>query len=216
MKTLYISDLDGTLLNNASQISEYTKNTLNSLIAKGMLFSVATARGASTIMQLFNGISLNLPIVTLTGAIIYDPVTNSFPVKNSISKTAIDQICDCLATLHLNAFMQVAEKDEINVFYHRLKGDFEKFYVKRRNDKGFFNFKQIESLKNATSFGEVVLISVINTKPVIDNLLPFLQSIPEISTITYREEGGSDNYYLEIFAKDVSKANAIKELKSLC
>ena len=33
MKTLYISDLDGTLLNSDAQISQYTADTLNSLIS---------------------------------------------------------------------------------------------------------------------------------------------------------------------------------------
>ncbi|MBQ5325810.1 MAG: HAD hydrolase family protein, partial [Oscillospiraceae bacterium] len=43
MKTLYISDLDGTLLNSDAEISSFTANALNSLIEKGLLFSYATA-----------------------------------------------------------------------------------------------------------------------------------------------------------------------------
>ena len=43
-KILFISDLDGTLLDKNSMLSEYTKNALNELISQGVYFSVATRR----------------------------------------------------------------------------------------------------------------------------------------------------------------------------
>ena len=48
MKTLYISDLDGTLLNRNAELSAYTKAVLNRVIAEGLCFSVATARPVAT------------------------------------------------------------------------------------------------------------------------------------------------------------------------
>ena len=44
MKTLYISDLDGTLLNSQGKISDYSIKTINNLINEGMIFTYATAR----------------------------------------------------------------------------------------------------------------------------------------------------------------------------
>ena len=44
MKTLYVSDLDGTLLNSQQQTSTYTNQTIEKLVDQGMLFSYATAR----------------------------------------------------------------------------------------------------------------------------------------------------------------------------
>ena len=44
MKTLYISDLDGTLFNKSKKISIFTADVINKCIEEGMLFSVATAR----------------------------------------------------------------------------------------------------------------------------------------------------------------------------
>ena len=44
MNTLYVSDLDGTLLNSDVKISKNSKNIINNLIDKGMNFTVATAR----------------------------------------------------------------------------------------------------------------------------------------------------------------------------
>ena len=41
-KTLWISDLDGTLLNKEKKVSDYTKKILNEKIAEGLCFSIAT------------------------------------------------------------------------------------------------------------------------------------------------------------------------------
>ena len=43
-KTLYVSDLDGTLLRRDQTVSPFTAETINTLTARGMLFSYATAR----------------------------------------------------------------------------------------------------------------------------------------------------------------------------
>mgnify|MGYP002511680898 CR=1 FL=1 len=44
VKTLYVTDLDGTLLNSHDFINPYSIETINSLVEKGMLFTYATAR----------------------------------------------------------------------------------------------------------------------------------------------------------------------------
>ena len=41
---LFISDLDGTLLNGNAEVTEFTRDTLNRLMAKGLNFTAATAR----------------------------------------------------------------------------------------------------------------------------------------------------------------------------
>ena len=41
---LFISDLDGTLLNGNAEVTEFTRDTLNRLMVKGLNFTAATAR----------------------------------------------------------------------------------------------------------------------------------------------------------------------------
>lgn len=43
-KILYVSDLDGTLLNSNQTISDFTAQVINNLVEKGMIFTYATAR----------------------------------------------------------------------------------------------------------------------------------------------------------------------------
>ena len=48
MRTLYVSDLDGTLLRPDGRVSAYSLGVLNRLIEAGVLFTYATARSLSS------------------------------------------------------------------------------------------------------------------------------------------------------------------------
>lgn len=76
---LFISDLDGTLLNGAAQLSPVTRRTLRALTAQGLPFSVASARTPFSVLPLLDGLPLHLPWVLMNGALIYDPAAASFP-----------------------------------------------------------------------------------------------------------------------------------------
>ena len=85
-KTLYISDLDGTLLLPDATVSEYTVNTINRLINNGLNFSVATARTAATCDRLLGDIKINIPIILMNGVIVYD-----FKTKKCINKALLSE-----------------------------------------------------------------------------------------------------------------------------
>ena len=72
-RKLYISDLDGTLLQDNQTLSDHTVDTLNRLISRGMMVSVATARGTigSQLVGL-DRIHFRLPAVLLGGVLLYD------------------------------------------------------------------------------------------------------------------------------------------------
>ena len=52
MKTLYISDLDGTLLSSDALLSEKSREALRHFSSRGILISAATARTAATVSHI--------------------------------------------------------------------------------------------------------------------------------------------------------------------
>lgn len=63
MKTLYVSDLDGTLLRSDQKTSEYTNRIINQLVENGVLFSYATARSYYTAHKVTAGMTAAFPTV---------------------------------------------------------------------------------------------------------------------------------------------------------
>ena len=72
IKTLYISDLDGTLLKKNQRLSSFTVETLNALIGKGMLFSYATARSHHTAALTTTGLTAKIPVIVNNGVFILE------------------------------------------------------------------------------------------------------------------------------------------------
>lgn len=67
LNTLYVTDLDGTLLGRDSLISSRSSEIISSLSARGAMITCATARTPATVVPLFEGTVTNPPAVVMTG-----------------------------------------------------------------------------------------------------------------------------------------------------
>ena len=70
--TLYVSDLDGTLLGKNEKLSGFTIWALNSLIERGMKFTYATARSEHSAVRVTAGLTKKLPVIVYNGAFLLD------------------------------------------------------------------------------------------------------------------------------------------------
>ena len=87
-----ISDLDGTLLNNQHQISEYTKTVFQQLYDENHLIIVATGRHHRDAMPLLEDLGCPVYLVTSNGARIHSPTKEliySFDIKSDAIKSIL-------------------------------------------------------------------------------------------------------------------------------
>jgi Cof subfamily protein (haloacid dehalogenase superfamily) len=66
--TLYVSDLDGTLLDRRGKLSDRTRFGLTRLLDQGLLFTVASARHVSSIRSILGDLPIRLPVISGNGA----------------------------------------------------------------------------------------------------------------------------------------------------
>jgi hydroxymethylpyrimidine pyrophosphatase-like HAD family hydrolase len=76
-RTLYVSDLDDTLLGTDGALTDESRSTLTRLLANDTAFTVATARSPLTAFRALEGLPLSLPVVTYSGATATDPADRS-------------------------------------------------------------------------------------------------------------------------------------------
>lgn len=86
MGILYVSDLDGTLLNTSASLSPYTIKIINCLVEKGMLFTYATARSLSSASVAAKGLNPKIPVIVYNGAYIMEPATGNILASESFTK----------------------------------------------------------------------------------------------------------------------------------
>ncbi len=90
--TLYVTDLDGTLLDNSQKIPDEAKQLLNEMLDAGLNFSIATARSWASTKPLVEGLRLRHPIVLYNGAHILDPVSGQLIENCTLSAEQMRQV----------------------------------------------------------------------------------------------------------------------------
>ena len=69
---LFVTDLDGTLINKDRKVTQKSVEIINNLISLGMNFTVATARTPATAVEILQDLKLKLPVALMNGVLIYD------------------------------------------------------------------------------------------------------------------------------------------------
>lgn len=92
---LIISDLDGTLLNDARTVGEETIEGVRSLIDKGYSFVIATGRGFASTDTIRETLGVDIYLICNNGATIYSP-KKELIFKNYIAAERVKKITACL------------------------------------------------------------------------------------------------------------------------
>ena len=212
-KTLYVSDLDGTLLGDDSQLSAATVAMLNRIIGQqGGLFTVATARTPATVVPLMQDVHATLPFIVIGGAAMWDPVTASYQHTRGID---IDTI---------SAVATVFDRHGIRPFIYRRHGHLlhthhcgplspqeERFVTARQHLplKKFF----LDDKDYRHSDDEALLIFSMNKYAVLKAIATDVQATVHSCTVMlYHDIFDESEGYLEIFTAGTSKAAAIRDL----
>ena len=210
MKTLYVTDLDGTLLRSDAKTSEYTNTVINELTAKGMLFSYATARSYHTARKVTEGLNAKIPIIVYNGASIVQNDTYEIIAKNVYNETDKDEILSTLlrSGVYPIVYSYRDGKEKFSYIEKKCNRFIKDFILSRKGDARD-NPVETESDLGA---GEVFYFTCIDET---EKLEPLYLRFKEKYRCFYQKDIYSGEQWLEIVPKAVSKANAILQLKEL-
>ena len=83
-RTLYVTDLDGTLLGPDGSLSDISAKLLAVAIARGVLVTCATARSWTTTQRVLGDFRFALPVVLYNGTFTYDAAADITIERNEI------------------------------------------------------------------------------------------------------------------------------------
>lgn len=215
-KSLYISDLDGTLLNRHKRISEYTRKTLNTFIASGGCFSVATARTAVSSTQILSGLSLNLPVVLMNGAVIYDILNGKYIKTEVIPEAAVFAIVEVLKKQKITGFMYSFFDNRLQIYYESLDIAAVKDYHDERIIKYAKPFVQVASFSDKIRGNKVIYFAFMGDKERLTNLMQHLKKLQGIDMVLSNDVYTKTLWYLEVYSKNASKYNAVNYIREHC
>ena len=117
-RTLFVSDMDGTLLGGDARLSAETVSLLNRLAEKGGMFTVATARTAATVEPLLAGVRTSLPAIVMTGAGLWHRDTRTYSDLHYIPRDIVLHFQRHFGEVGLHPFDYVLRPDGMMTVYH--------------------------------------------------------------------------------------------------
>lgn len=209
MKTLYVSDLDGTLLRSDETTSDYTNQVINHLVEKGMLFSYATARSYQTARKVTKGLQAKIPLIVYNGTFIKDNITGDIIVANYLDHT-ITQVIDHFIEHHIypTVYAYIQDIEKFSFIEEKCSQEMLDFMKTRQGDPRMNPVTSIQQLYD----GDIFYLTCIDEK---EKLEPFYHQYKDQYHIVYQEDIYTKAQWLEIMPKNVSKAHAIQQLKNL-
>lgn len=214
-RTLYISDLDGTLLNDSSRISDETRRLINAAIANGALFSIATARTPATVSGLLKGMDIRLPMVVMTGAALWDMKTNRYSDVRFHAPETARRLIEIYLDAGLPTFIYALGEDQIIHIYHLgIMDDLARRFMEERNSNPFKTFHVNERGESETlpPLDRILLFLTMQPTEPAKEVYDRIRKVEDCRPIFYHDMYGDEIAELEVFAADASKAIGVAEI----
>ncbi len=211
MKTLYVSDLDSTLLNSKAQLSPFTIQTLNTLTKRGLKFSFATARSAVTATAVTKGLEGDTPIIVYTGTFMVDRHSRERIVSNFMTQEEIDTVKRAVEKFSFIPIVYAFVKGEEKFIYDpsAVSENVLRFVKTREEDS---RRTQVKGGFEGSLMGDVFYFSYMEQKA---QLLPVYEFLKDKCNCLFQPDNYTDNWFLEVMPRAATKANAALKLKEL-
>ncbi len=213
MRTLFVSDLDGTLLTEQATVSEFTAGILRKLAGQGVHFTVATARTAATVSSLLRDIPLACPAILMNGVCLYSIDENRYDKVSYLNPDAAGLLLTLVGEARLSGFLYTLEGEKLQTCYERTETSVSQAFLEERVRKYGKVFTKVESFRQCDR-SHLIYYSVCDQRA---KLLPLAEQLSRESAFRvecYRDiYTPGDYYYLEVFSSSASKYEAVRYLR---
>ena len=210
---LIVFDLDGTLLNRDSTISDYTSETLKLLSKREIAYTVATGRtlhGARTILE---GHRFDLPQAYKNGVMIWHPEQQLFSNSSTLTASELENVVRACLHQGLTPFVFTLDEDHQSTVYHpALQTEADQVLVQGFNIEGNARTRALDELP---SDAVVTHINSIGAASAVSAVMLGVEDEPQLVAYSGLAMEGAQWHWLDIHHSGASKGVAINTLKAL-
>ena len=214
MRQLFVSDLDGTVLDSEATISDTSKRILNQAIDEGLQFTVSTARTPSTALKIMKDLKIHLPIMLMNGVLVYDPVGDTYVKKEIMDETTVMVLLGLIKLKGLNCFLYSLKDDCFFAYYDSADSVSLNYFRNERIMKYDKKFTEVEDLSLVA--GEDIIYCILReSKERLAGLHRELSVVKGVKSEFYMDVYNEDYYMLEIYSDRASKKEALAYLRKV-
>lgn len=162
-RILYVSDVDHTLLGSDGTLSRYSRVTLNSLMAAGLQFTVASARSCSSLRHLLAGLHLTLPVVDFNGSFVSDLATGSHHVVHAVAPALLADLWTVVQRSGHVPFVSTWDGRADRLYYDTVINPGMQWYLDDRESLGDPRLRRLANLRDGLR-EQVVCFTIIGRR----------------------------------------------------
>jgi Cof subfamily protein (haloacid dehalogenase superfamily) len=210
---LIVFDLDGTLLNQDSTISDYTSETLKLLSKREIAYTVATGRTLHGARKILDGHRFDLPQVYKNGVMIWHPKQARFSNSTTLTASELENVVMACLQQGVTPFVFTLDEDyQCTAYYPALQSEADQVLVQGFGIEGNVRTRALDELPSNAVVTHVNSIGAANA---INAVLYCVEQEPQLVAYSGLAMEGAQWHWLDIHHSDASKGGAINTLKEL-
>jgi len=207
---LVVFDLDGTLLNKRTEISPFTRDTLELMRKKGIHYTVATGRNLHSAHDIIEGHGFNQPHIYCNGVILWDPSAEKLSINNALSNTEIDTILTAATAHNITPFISVvSEKNQHFIFHPPVKNKVEQTLL------GHYRSRKVATVADIADMPDqpnITNISFLGEAGIVDAIKMDVCQNPQLIAYSGEALEGNGLSWMDIHHSDANKGSAVASL----
>lgn len=212
--TLFISGMDGMLVDKQESLSAFSKVELNRMIDSGMKFTISTMRTPASIIEPMKEVRLSLPVIAMNGAVLYDMTKHSYIKAYVISQDTSRNLIHLMEDEGMDYYSNVIIDDMLVIYYQDTDDTINKELVQKLRISPYRNYVK----RPLPSDESVVYFMLLAPKEKIDCFYHRLEEegFTDILRIISYDSADYIGYaYIKIYNKNATKENMIKYLTDI-
>lgn len=209
---LFVSGLDDTLLTNGDTLTPYSKVQLNRMIESGAKFTIATMRTPASLMQPLKDVRLNLPVVVMDGAALYNIKEKQFIRSYVMSKEISKELIEIFKEQEMHYFINTILDDVLMIYYGEFRNPVEEKIYKELRVSPHRNYISSQYYRGE----EVVYFMLVDQKERMEKLYKALKEkglCDRLKILFYDSKEHEGYSYMKIYNKNASKEHMLEYLK---
>ena len=210
---LIVFDLDGTLLDHESAISDYTSETLRLLAEKEIAYTVATGRALHSARAILEGHQFLLPQAYKNGVMSWHPEQSRLSGGAMLTVDELDHIVQSCIRHAVTPFVFTLDNGREDTVYHPpLQSDVEQRLIQ---NLGLENKIDARPLHELPADAAITHVNSIGSSEAIKAVLHSVNDEPHLVAYSGVAWEGRQWRWLDVHHSDASKGGAIQLLKEL-
>jgi hypothetical protein len=210
---LVVFDLDGTLLNRESAISDFTSETLQLLSERDIAYTVATGRTLHGARAVLDGHQFRLPQAYKNGVMIWHPETEHFLSGAMLTPGELDNVVRACLAQRLTPFVFTLDEDARSAVYHSpTLTDIERELIR---SIGVEASVAVRALDELPADATITHVNAIGNGDAINSVLHSVNDEPHLVAYSGIALEGAHWRWLDVHHSDASKGGAIETMKRL-